>query len=227
MISASISVVIPAFNAARYIAEAIESAFAQSLQPAEIIVVDDGSTDGTGELVRQWSNVSLVRQDNAGVAAALNHGIRLAQGELIAFLSADDVWLREKLQLQVAAASQPGQLVFGHMQHFISPELPAETAKSLVCPPDPMPAFSAGTLLTRRDAFATVGTLREDFAVGEFMEWYGRATDQGFRPIMLDQVVSRRRVHASNHSTATLRQASYAPVLHAILARRRAEASRT
>jgi len=227
MTTASISVVIPAYNAVRYIAEAIESVFAQDLQPAEIIVIDDGSTDGTGELVRQWSNITLVRQDNAGVAAALNHGIRLAQGELIAFLSADDVWVREKLQLQFAAACQPGQLVFGHMQHFISPELTAEVAKSLVCPPDPMPAFSAGTLLTRRDAFATVGPLSETFAVGEFMEWYGRATDKGLRATMLSQVVSRRRVHASNHSTATLRQTSYAPVLHAILARRRAEAGRT
>ena len=226
MTSAPISVVIPAFNAARYITAAIESVFAQVLQPSEIIVVDDGSSDGTGELVRQWSNVILVRQDNAGVAAALNHGIRLARGELIAFLSADDVWLSEKLQLQFAVARQPNHLVFGHMRHFISPELSVEAAKSLVCPPAPMPAFSAGTLLTRLDAFATVGPLSENFAVGEFMEWYGRATDKGLRSIMLDQVVSRRRVHASNHSTATLREASYAPVLHAILARRRAEAGR-
>lgn len=226
MSAAPITVVIPAFNAERYVSEAIESVVAQDLPPAQIIVIDDGSTDGTAELVRQWPDVTLVRQDNAGVAAALNHGIRLAQGELIAFLSADDVWLRNKLQLQFAAASRPGQLVFGHMQHFISPELSAEAARALVCPPDPMPAFSAGTLLTRLEAFAFVGPLREDFPVGEFMEWYGRAADKGLNSLMLDKVVSRRRVHASNHSTTKLRNTSYAPVLHAILARRRAEADR-
>jgi glycosyltransferase involved in cell wall biosynthesis len=223
---APISVVIPAHNAERYIAEAIDSVAAQFLPAAEIIVIDDGSTDGTAELVRQRGDARLVRQDNAGVAAALNHGVRVAQGELIAFLSADDIWLPHKLQAQVAEADRPGQLVFGHMQHFVSPELPAEIALGLVCPPDPMPAFSAGTLLTRRDTFATVGPLNESFAVGEFMEWYGRAIDMGVHATMLDQVVSRRRVHASNHSTTTLRDKSYAPVLHAIIARRRAEAAR-
>ena len=225
MTAGSISVVIPAHNAERYICEAIDSVVAQTLQPAEIIVIDDGSTDGTGELVRRRRSVTLVRQDNAGVAAALNHGIRLARGELIAFLSADDAWLPEKLQLQFEAASRPGHLVFGHMQHFISPELSAEAAAGLVCPTDPMPAFSAGTLLSRLDAVATIGPLSEDFAVGEFMEWYGRAVDAGFTAVMLDSVVSRRRVHDSNHSTTTLRQKSYAPVLHAILARRRSKAN--
>lgn len=221
-----ISVVIPAFNAEKYILEAIDSVAAQELRPNEIIVVDDGSTDGTGELVRRQDSVTLVRQDNAGVAAALNHGIRLARGELIAFISADDVWVPQKLRLQVETAQQPGQMVFGHMQHFISPELSAEEAQGLVCPPDPMPAFSAGTLLTRLDTFETVGPLSESFAVGEFMEWYGRATDMGLHAVMLEEVVSRRRVHAQNHSTTTLREKSYAPVLRAIIARRRAEASR-
>jgi len=117
-------------------------------------------------------------------------------------------------------------MVFGHMQHFLSPDLSAEAARTLVCPPDPMPAFSAGTLLTRRDTFATVGPFDESFAVGEFMEWYGRATDLGLRAVMLGEVVSRRRVHAHNHSTTTLRDKSYAPVLRAIMARRRAEAGR-
>lgn len=221
-----ISVVIPAFNAERYLAEAIDSVAAQSLPAAEIIVVDDGSTDGTAELVRQRGDARLVRQGNAGVAAALNHGVRLAQGQLVAFLSADDIWMPEKLQAQAAHADRPGHLVFGHMQHFISPELPEVVAQTLVCPPDPMPAFSAGTLLTRRETFAAVGPLNESFAVGEFMEWYGRAIDMGLQATMLDAVVSRRRVHASNHSTTTLRDKSYAPVLHAIIARRRAEAAR-
>lgn len=226
MPTAPVSVIIPAFNAEKYITEAIGSVLAQALRSAEIIVVDDGSTDGTSELVQRHGNVRLVRQENAGVGAALNHGVRLAQGELVAFLSADDVWLPAKLELQFESARQPGQLVFGHMQHFVSPELSAEEAQALVCPPDPMPAFSAGTLLTRRDTFTTVGPFNESFAVGEFMDWYSRATDLGLRALMLEQVVSRRRVHAHNHSTTTLREKSYAPVLRAIIARRRAGASR-
>lgn len=220
----SISVVIPAFNAEAYLAEALASVRTQSVAAAEIIVIDDGSRDATGEIARGTLGVTLVRQDNAGVASALNHGVRLAQGELIAFLSADDVWMPGKLALQVAGANQPGQLVFGRMLHFLSPELPPDVAATLVCPPDPMPAYSAGTLLTRLDTFRAVGPLNESFAVGEFMDWYGRATDLGLRVKMLAEVVSRRRVHARNHSTSTLRDKSYAAVLHAMIARRRAAA---
>lgn len=85
-----------------------------------------------------------------------------------------------------------------------------------------MPAFSAGTLLTRKETIEAVGFLREDLPVGEFVEWYGRATDLGMSSTMLDTVVSRRRLHASNYSTQALRQKSYAPALHALIARRRA-----
>ena len=90
-----------------------------------------------------------------------------------------------------------------------------------MCPPEPMPAFSAGTLLTRLDTFRAIGPLNESFAVGEFLDWYGRARDRGTEVIMLDCVLSRRRVHLSNQSTKALREKSYTPVLKALLDRRR------
>jgi glycosyltransferase involved in cell wall biosynthesis len=218
----STSVVIPAFNAERYLAQAIESVLAQTSPVREIVVVDDGSTDATAAIAQRHARVTYVRQANAGVAAALNHGSRVAQGELIAFLSADDVWDAAKLALQRRALDDaPDRLVFGHMQHFLSPELGAEEARGLVCPERPMPAYSAGTLLTRSDTFRRIGPLNEAFAVGEFMDWYGRARDAGVEVIMLEEVVSRRRVHLGNHSTTSLRQKSYAPVLRALMQRRR------
>lgn len=218
-----ISVVIPAFNAEKYLAEAIGSVRRQSFPAAEIVVVDDGSTDRTAEIAKRFSGVTYVRQANAGVAAALNHGVRVARGDLIAFLSADDIWCDDKLALQRAAlAGAASRLVFGHMLHFLSPELAPEEARGLVCPPDPMPAFSAGTMLARLDTFRGIGELNETFAVGEFMDWYGRARDAGAEIVMLDAVVSRRRVHLGNQSTKALRQKSYAPVLKALIDRRRA-----
>lgn len=216
------SVVIPAFNAEKYLAEAVESVLAQTSTPLEIIVVDDGSTDATAETAKRFSAVTYVWQANSGVAAALNHGSRVATGEFIAFLSADDVWSNAKLERQLQALDgKPGRLVFGHMLHFLSPELSAEEARGLVCPAEPMPAFSAGTLLTRLDTFRAVGPLDETFAVGEFMDWYGRARDGGAEVVMLDETVSRRRVHLGNQSTKALRQKSYAPVLKALIDRRR------
>lgn len=216
------SVVIPAFNAEAYLAEAVASVLEQTGAVAEIIVVDDGSTDATAEIARSFATVSYVRQSNAGVAAALNHGSRVARGNLIAFLSADDIWRSDKLVLQQRALQNaPGRLVFGQMEHFFSPELTPAQTSGLVCPPQPMPAFSAGTMLTRLDTFRAIGPLDESFAVGEFLEWYGRARDGGSEIIMLDSVVSRRRVHLGNQSTKVLREKSYAPVLKAMLDRRR------
>jgi glycosyltransferase involved in cell wall biosynthesis len=99
-----ISVIIPTFNSGALVCSAIESAIKQTYQPLEIILVDDGSTDGTPELVRKFNgNIVYVRQENKGVASARNTGIGLARGEFIAFLDADDQWLPEKIAKQLEA----------------------------------------------------------------------------------------------------------------------------
>ena len=97
-----VSVVIPAYNAEKFVLQAVRSVLQQCYQPLEIWLVDDGSTDQTAEIVRQHAPiVKIVRQENAGVAAARNTGLRLARGELICFLDADDGWLPGKLAAQV------------------------------------------------------------------------------------------------------------------------------
>lgn len=98
----SVSVVIPAFDAEAHLAAAIDSVFAQTYPVDECVVVDDGSTDGTAEVVRRYrSRVRYLHQRNAGVSAARNTGIRSSEGDLIAFLDADDVWLPEKIEKQL------------------------------------------------------------------------------------------------------------------------------
>lgn len=99
----NISVVIPCYNAIRYISATIQSAQAQDWPGLEILVVDDGSSDGSAALVQSmFPDVRLIQQANQGVAAARNNGIAHAQGEWIAFLDADDIWLPGKLQAQWA-----------------------------------------------------------------------------------------------------------------------------
>ncbi len=109
------SVVIPAFNAARTIGATLASARAQSYKALEIIVVDDGSTDETalvvGEHIAADARVRLLRQDNAGVATARNAGWRAATGVLIALLDSDDLWNPGKIELQLAALAGGGARV--------------------------------------------------------------------------------------------------------------------
>ncbi len=107
--SERVSVVIPCHNAARYIAAALRSVLAQQEVQTEVLVVDDGSTDGSAEIVeRGFPSVRLIRQANAGVANARNRGIAEAQGAWIAFIDADDIWLPGKLRLQLSElASTP------------------------------------------------------------------------------------------------------------------------
>jgi len=219
------TVVIPVYNGAKYLAEAVASVKRQSHGAIEIVIVDDGSMDATPELAKSFPGVVYARQEHAGPAAALNGGVRLASGKFIAFMSADDIWCPEKLATQQTALGREpeGKLVFGHMRHFISPEIGPTIAASLRCPSGPMPAFSAGTLLTTLTTFRSVGPFNERFKVGEFLDWYSRAKDLGKEIIMLPEVVSMRRVHQSNHSTKTIRTEGYAPVLKALLDRRRRE----
>jgi glycosyltransferase involved in cell wall biosynthesis len=110
-----VSVVIPSYNSADLIVDAIESVIAQTHPPAEILVVDDGSTDGTGERLRAYSGViRYLRQENRGVSAARNRGVEKARCSHVAFLDADDVWHPRKLELQASALQRiPGLALLG------------------------------------------------------------------------------------------------------------------
>lgn len=106
-----VSVVIPSYNCARYIGQAVESVLSQTFSDWEIIVVDDGSKDHTREVLQVYGHqVRYVRQQNQGVSVARNHGISLARGEFVAFLDADDYFLPDKLARQLT--------VFEHRPHL-------------------------------------------------------------------------------------------------------------
>ena len=108
-----VSVVMPAYNAEPYLADALDSALAQTHRQLEIIVVDDGSTDGTPDVLARYADeprVRAVRQENAGPAAARNRGLAEAQGQYVAFLDADDLWAPHKLEEQLALFRRSGAL---------------------------------------------------------------------------------------------------------------------
>ena len=105
---APVTVIIPTYNCGPFVAEAVDSVLAQTLPPAGIIVVDDGSSDDTPQRLERYRGlIQYVTQRNQGVSAARNRGLLLADTEFVAFLDADDVWHPRKLELQMAALQRP------------------------------------------------------------------------------------------------------------------------
>lgn len=113
MIPPQVSVIIPTYNRVAFVLEAVDSVLKQTLQDFELIVIDDGSTDGTAEALKRFEDRLFYRyQDNQGVSGARNLGLQMARGKWIAFLDSDDLWLPEKLETQVRFFSEnPGAVI--------------------------------------------------------------------------------------------------------------------
>jgi glycosyltransferase involved in cell wall biosynthesis len=221
-----VSVLLPVHDGARYLAEAIESVLAQTHPPLELIVVDDGSTDGSGDIARRHG-ARCLRQPRGGTAAARNAAVAAARGALLAHMDADDLWEPDKLARQVAAlAADPAlDAVSGHLVEFHSPDLPEEARRRLRPPRPRMPGHLLQAMLIRREAHARVGAFEPRWTVGQDMSWYMRAVDAGLRLRVLPDLVLRRRLHAGNKG---LREAAHMhqrlQIVKAALERRRARA---
>jgi len=225
-----VSIIIPVYNGEKYLAQAIESILAQTYRPIEIIAVDDGSTDGSSKIAKRYSeNLLYIYQSNRGAGAARNTGVKKAKGNFIAFLDADDVWVEDKLSLQMEVFGSDLELdvVFGHVEHFYSPELRQSVRKRIVCPPEKMPGYHAGSMLIRKESFFRVGMFDPGLQCGEFIDWYIRAKENGLEEILLSAVLTKRRIHMANMGIlkrtprTNNTHADYIRVLKASLDRRR------
>jgi glycosyltransferase involved in cell wall biosynthesis len=196
-----VSVVLATYNAEAYLAEAIDSLLHQSRLPDEIIVVDDGSDDGTRSVLDRYSGRILhVSQSHLGQTVALNRGISIASGELLGFHDADDLWCEKKLehQLKMLESREEIDAIFGHVRQFVSPEV--RFNRQVVPAPghDVIPGGSKIAMLIRRATFDHIGHFDETFKIASFIEWRGRANRMGLRSVMLDEIVAMRRLHLAN-----------------------------
>ena len=213
----TVSVVVAVRDGARYLGEALESVAAQTRRADEVVVVDDGSTDDSAA-VAAAHGARVERRPPLGHAAARNRGIEASSGELVAFLDADDRWLPEKLDRQMATLSaRPDvDILFGHVRQFRPSELGGGVER-------PRPGVITSTMLVRRTAFERVGLFATQWRVGELMDWLLRARDAGLRDVVTEDVVAERRVHESNLGRQTETRSDYARVIRHALARRRDE----
>ncbi len=223
-----ISVLLPAFNAKEYIAEAVESVLRQTYQDFEIIVVDDGSTDGTQTVVKSFSNqVQYHYQENSGAAAARNHCIRLARGEFLAFLDADDIWSDDKLELQIREFNEDSSLeaVFGMVRQVLQKDWKKKILENNAPSDELFEGYVQGTMLIKRESFLRIGTFSEENTIGEFVDWFLRARESDLRMKLLPNLFLWRRIH---HSNIGVRRRSeigdYVRILKRSIDRRRANA---
>ena len=225
--SSLVSVIIPVYNYARYLAEAIESVLSQTHQRLEIIVIDDGSSDQSGEVARSFAakRVRYCHQVHAGIGPARNKGVELAQGDFFGFLDADDRWPEDKIERQLRAfESDPTlEMVFGQVVQLQNgSEWESGIRDRNLGVADMVPGMVAGTMLIKRAAFLRVGKFQGDWKVGEFIDWYARAVELQTRSLVLPDLLLWRRIHDSNQGVRERESINdYARVLKASLDRRR------
>ena len=209
MKQSTVSAVIPVYNNGPYIAAAVESVLSQTLGPTEIIVVDDGSTDETAAVLKSFGDkIKYVYQANGGEPAGRNRGLREATGEYIAFLDGDDLWLPNKLELQMDYFRQHPNcaLVYSDMSTFDESGVVDASVKErfqMTLPSGRIfaalfmrPLFGSGSVVFRRECANTVGYFDQDLLVGSDYEMWLRMA-RHFDLGGIDQPLLKYRFHES------------------------------
>jgi glycosyltransferase involved in cell wall biosynthesis len=202
--SSVISCIVPVFNGEKYLAGALDSILEQTYRPLEVIVIDDGSTDGTAAVTARYGDrIRYVRQNKAGAPMARNLGLSMARGEFVGFLDADDLWHLKKLERQIEclAARPEIDLCVTHVQNFWIPELNQEAERfrdhRLT---RPVPGYVTQTLLARRALFDRVGPFNTSIQHGDAQDWFLRAAEKDAVMKLLSDVLVYRRLHRNNFS---------------------------
>jgi glycosyltransferase involved in cell wall biosynthesis len=194
-----VTILIPVYNGERFLAEAIESALDQTHEPLEVIVVDDGSTDGSAAVAESYPDVRLIRTENGGPGAARNLGIAAARGDAVANLDADDLMVPERIEHQLEAVAAGADVVLSGEEHRLedgvglpewvtAPRAPISAGRAL---------YSPMTFLATRAALERIGPFA-DMRYGEDTDWAMRAFEAGLNVVCLDERLLVRRFHGGN-----------------------------
>jgi glycosyltransferase involved in cell wall biosynthesis len=199
-----VSVVLIVRNGAATIAEALASVLRSPTQPLEVLVIDGNSSDDTVAIASRFPRVTVVPEESPGIANAYNQGIALARGDLVAFISHDDLWTDGKLDRQLAVMQAQPELLFtvGMVEHFLAGDRPPPGFRRELLA-GPCPGFIMETLMARQAAFDVVGHFDPSFRVSEDTDWFARARDAGVAMALLPEVLVRKRVHGDNASLNT------------------------
>ena len=193
-----VSVVVASYNGERFLAETLESVFAQDYDPFEVVFVDDGSSDGTAEIARSFP-LRYVYQENRGLPAARNAGVALATGELVAFVDDDDLWPRTKLSVQAnyLANHEDVGCVLGRNEWIVEDGVEPPRLER-----DPIFHELGGiqlvTMMIRRRTFDEIGGFDASYRYAEDRDLFVRLREHGIEIAVLPDLVLYKRLHGSN-----------------------------
>ena len=225
-----VSVVMIVRNGERFLGSAIESVRAQDYRPLEIIVVDGQSTDATPAIAVSFPDVRLIAQTGRGVADAYNVGIAAARGELVAFLSHDDLWTPDKVSAQVEylRAHPDIQYCVGRVKFFLEAGCsPPPGFKRDLLVGDHV-GFIMETLMARRSVFRALGGFDPTLSVANDTDWFARAKDAGVLMAVIPKLLVLKRLHGTNltGNTVVLREEVLEIVTHSLKRQRERRAKR-
>lgn len=214
----TVSVVIPLFNNARFVAEAVHSVLDQTYPVHEVLVIDDGSDDGSVAAVPVHEKVKVITRPHEGIAPTLNFGVTQATGEVLAFLDSDDRWLPTKLERQLARleSSKAREIIFCQTRIFHGNQPVAENAEVVN-------AVAKPAMLLRRTDFELIGQFPTGEGAHDFLGWYARSLEVGLATHVIPEVLFERRVHDQNDGLLKREQqrTNYFETLKTMLDRRR------
>jgi dTDP-4-dehydrorhamnose reductase len=198
-----VSCIVPTFDGEEFLGSALDSIFAQTYPNLEVLVVDDGSTDGTADLVASYGrDVRYLRQPNAGPAAACNHGLGQSRGGFLAFLEQDDLWHPEKLEIQMKALEDRAlDYCVTLIENFLEAASGSPATHRIPASRSgPLPGYVTQTLLVRLAAIRRAGAFDTHRRFSHGTEWFLRARARGLVGELIPQVLVRRRIHGANLS---------------------------
>ena len=208
-----VSVIMAAYNAAEHIGEALQSALAQEWQPLEVVVVDDGSTDGTAEIVQSYPDVVYAQQENQGPSAARNAAVERSSGQFVANFDSDDLLPPTRVgdQARFLLAHPEVGAVFGRQEWINAPEWMARD--KVYGDVDGIPLSS---VMFRREVFFELGGYDTSFVHGEDMDLLVRMRERGIEYQVIPEIVLYRRYQPSS---LTGGRAPHEPLLRSLRAK--------
>lgn len=196
-----VSVILPVYNQEKYVAESIESVLAQTFPDFEIIVINDGSNDDSQGVIEKYQGkIRIFRQENRGLATTLNRGLAEATGEYIAFIDGDDLWSKDKLEIQTGILDNNPDIdmTFGEMEQFLSPDL-EHLAQKFQFKKGPSAGLMRVSMLARKEVYERYGSFTH-VGFSEFVYWFDMARDNGLRYNQTKHLVAFRRIRENSLS---------------------------